>query len=96
MEGYNTVQTIILTLISSVMGGGFGSYIMRLVMKNEAKEALKPELQKIENTLVAIQKDYVTCKECNVKHKSTDMILEDITHKLDIVLDAVLGFKKNK
>lgn len=94
MEGYNTAQTIILALISSVMGGGFGSYIMRLIMKNEAKEALKPELQKIENTLIAIQKDYVTCKECNVKHKSTDKILEDIAHKIDIVLEAILKNKK--
>lgn len=94
MGGYD-IHTVVLTLISSVTGGGLGSYIMRLIMKNEAKEALKPELQKIENTLITIQKDYVTCKECNVKHASTDKILEDITHKLDIVIEAILN-KKNK
>ena len=90
------LHEIILTLVSSVTGGGLGSYIMRTIMKNEAKEALKPELEKIENTLTAIQKDYVTCKECTAKHISTDKILEDMNHKLDIVMEAVLNFKKGK
>lgn len=90
------VHTIIITLISSVTGGGLGGYIMRLIMKNEAKEALRPELQKIENTLKAIQVDYVTCKECTAKHLSTDKILEDMNRKLDIVLEAILNFKKTK
>ena len=95
MEVYD-LHTIVITLVSSVMGGGFGSYIMRLIMKNEAKEALKPELQKIENTLSAIQKDYVTCKECTAKHLSTDKILEDMNHKLDIVIEAIISHKKTK
>lgn len=90
------IHTVIITLVSSVTGGGLGSYIMRLIMKNEAKEALRPELQKIENTLLAIQKDYVTCKECTAKHKSTDKILEDMNHKLDIVIEAILNYKKTK
>ena len=87
---------MVMTLISSVTGGGLGSYIMRLIMKNEAKEALKPELQKIENTLQTFQQDYVTCKECTAKHTSTDRILEDMNHKLDIVMEAIFSFKKNK
>ena len=87
-------QTILLTLISSLTGGGLGSYIMRLIMKNEAKEALKPELEKIENTLSEIQKDYVTCKECTAKHTSTDKMLSDMNHKLDIVLEAIINFKQ--
>lgn len=84
------IHTIILALISSVTGGGLGSYIMRLIMKNEAKEALKPELQKIENTLSSIQKDYVTCKECTTKHFSVDTLFSDINRKLDILIENAI------
>lgn len=84
------IHTIIIILISSVTGGGLGSYIMRLIMKNEAKEALKPELQKIENTLNDIQKDYVTCKECTSKHTSVDTLFSDINRKLDILIENAI------
>lgn len=86
---YN-IHTIIITLISSVTGGGLGSYIMRLIMKNEAKEALKPELQKIERTLNDIQKDYDTCKECTSKHTSVDTLFSDINRKLDILIENAI------
>lgn len=88
------LHTIIITLISSVTGGGLGSYIMRLIMKNEAKEALKPELQKIEQELQGIKDDYVTCQVCNSKHSSVDTILADMNHKLDILIENAI--KKNK
>ena len=88
------MHTIILALISSVTGGGFGSYIMRLIMKNEAKEALKPELQKIELELQSIKDGYVTCQVCNSKHNSVDTILTDMNHKLDILIENAI--KKNK
>jgi hypothetical protein len=77
-----------------VTGGGFGSYIMRLIMKNEAKEALKPELQKIELELQSIKDGYVTCQVCNSKHNSVDTILTDMNHKLDILIENAI--KKNK
>ena len=89
MGGYD-LHTIIVTLISSVTGGGLGSYIMRLIMKNEAKEALKPELQKIESTLNNIQKDYVTCQVCNSKHTSVDTLFSDINRKLDILIENAI------
>ena len=88
------LHTIIITLISSVTGGGFGSYIMRLIMKNEAKEALKPELQKIERELQDIKEDYVTCQVCNSKHSSVDTILTDMNHKLDLLIENAI--KKSK
>ena len=87
--GYD-IHTIIITLISSVTGGGLGSYIMRLIMKNEAKEALKPELDEIENTLKTIQKDYVTCQICNSKHSSVDTLFSDINRKLDILIENAI------
>lgn len=59
-------------------------------MKNEAKEALKPELQKIESTLNAIQKDYVTCQICNSKHTSVDTLFSDINRKLDILIENAI------
>ena len=52
MEGYDLHTLIISTVISSLLGGGFGSYIMRLIMKNEAKEALKDDLQKIDSDII--------------------------------------------
>ena len=88
------LHTIIITLISSVTGGGLGSYIMRLIMKNEAKEALKPELQKIEQELQNIKGDYVTCQVCSSKHSSVDTILTDMNHKLDILIENAI--KKSK
>lgn len=93
MGGYD-FHTIIITLISSVTGGGLGSYIMRLIMKNEAKEALKPELQKIEKELQDIKEDYVTCQVCSSKHSSVDTILTDMNHKLDILIENAI--KKTK
>ena len=59
-------------------------------MKNEAKEALKPELDEIENTLKSIQKDYVTCKECTSKHISVDTLFTDINRKLDILIENAI------
>lgn len=91
--GYD-IHTIILTLISSVTGGGLGGYIMRLIMKNEAKEALKPELLKIETELKSIRDGYVTCQVCNSKHTSIDSIFTDINHKLDILIENAI--KKGK
>lgn len=88
------LHTIIITLISSVTGGGLGSYIMRLIMKNEAKEALKPELEKIEQELQDIKADYVTCQVCSSKHSSVDTILTDMNHKLDILIENAI--KKSK
>ena len=93
MGGYD-LHTIIVTLISSVTGGGLGSYIMRLIMKNEATEALKPELEKIEKELQDIKEDYVPCQVCSSKHSSVDTILTDMNHKLDILIENAI--KKNK
>lgn len=88
------IHTIMLALVSSVTGGGLGSYIMRLIMKNEAKEALKPELQKIESELKSIRDGYVTCQVCNSKHSSIDTLFSDINHKLDILIENAI--KKTK
>lgn len=88
------IETIILALVSSITGGGLGSYIMRLIMKNEAKEALKPELHKIETELKSIRDGYVTCQVCNSKHNSIDTMFSDINHKLDILIENAI--KKGK
>lgn len=88
------LHTIILTLVSSVTGGGLGSYIMRLIMKNEAKEALKPELEKIDKDISNIKASYVNCLVCNSKHSSVDTILADMNKKLDILIENAI--KKNK
>lgn len=84
------LHTIIITLISSVTGGGLGSYIMRLIMKNEAQEALKPELTKIEADIKGIKDNYVNCQVCNSKHSSVDTILSDMNRKLDILIENAI------
>lgn len=90
MEGYNLHTLIISTVISSLLGGGFGSYIMRLIMKNEAKEALRDDLAKIDSDIRNIEKNYVTCSVCQATHSSTNKILEDMNNKIDMLLGVLI------
>ena len=90
MEGYNLHTLIISTVISSLLGGGFGSYIMRLIMKNEAKEALRDDLAKIDSDIRNIEKNYVTCAVCQATHSSTNKILEDMNNKIDMIMGVLI------
>lgn len=90
MAGYDLHTLIISTIISSLLGGGFGSYIMRLIMKNEAKEALKDDLQKIDSDIRHIENNYVTCSVCKATHNSTNQILEDMNKKIDMLLGVLI------
>lgn len=90
MEGYDLHTLIISSIISSLLGGGFGSYIMRLIMKNEAKEALKDDLKQINSDIARIEADYVTCKECRNTHTGVDTILADINRKLDLLIEKAI------
>lgn len=87
------VHPIVMCIISSFVGGGFGATIVRLLMRNEAKEALKPDLQKIDKRIDDIENEYVTCRECVANHNSVNNILNDLNRKIDMILEAIL--KKN-
>lgn len=93
MGGYDLHTLILTSIISSLLGGGLGGYIMRLIMKSEAKEALKPDLEKIDADIARIEKNYVTCAVCQATHNSVNTTLADMNRKLDILLEA---FLKNK
>lgn len=84
------ITTTITAIISSLIGGGLGGYIVKLIMKNEAKEALKDDLQKIDDDIRHIEKNYVTCTVCQATHSSTNKILEDMNKKIDLLLEAQL------
>lgn len=90
MAGYDLHTLIVTTAISSLLGGGLGGYIMRLIMKDEAKKALAPDLKKIEHQLESIQDDYVTCKECRATHNSVNITLADISRKLDLLIENAI------
>ena len=85
---YDLHTLIITTILSSLFGGGLGGYIVKLIMKNEAKEALKDDLQKIDSDIRHIEKNYVTCSVCQATHSSTNKILEDMNKKIDMLLEA--------
>lgn len=59
-------------------------------MKNEAKEALKDDLAKIDSDIRHIEKNYVTCSVCQATHNSTNAILTDMNNKIDMLLGALL------
>lgn len=90
MGGYDLHTLIISSIISSLLGGSFGGYIMRLIMKNEAKEALKDDLEKIDADIRHIEKNYVTCSVCQATHSSTNKILEDMNNKIDMLLGVLI------
>jgi hypothetical protein len=59
-------------------------------MKNEAKEALKDDLQKIDSDIRQIENNYVTCSVCKATHNSTNQILEDMNKKIDMLLGVLI------
>ena len=88
--GYDLHTLIITTVISSLLGGGLGATIVRLFMRNEAKEALKDDLQKIDTDIRNIEKNYVTCSVCQATHNSTNKILEDMSSKIDMLIKVLI------
>ena len=87
------LHPIIMCILSSFVGGGLGATIVRLLMQNEAKKALAPDLQKIEKELSLIKDDYVTCRECTANHNSVNNTLNEMSRKIDLILETIL--KKN-
>ena len=90
MGGYDLHTLVISSIVSGLLGGGFGSYIMRLIMKHEAKEALKDDLAKIDSDIRHIEKNYVTCSVCQATHSSTNAILTDMNNKIDMLLGVLI------
>ena len=88
--GYDLHTLIITTIITSVLGGGIGATIVRLLMRNEAKEALKDDLGKINTDIENIEQKYVTCAVCSATHNSLSSTLKDIGHKLDLLIENAL------
>lgn len=79
-------EQIIAFLASFFGGGGVGFTAVKMFMKNEAKLALKEEIEDIKKELKNIQDDYVTCKFCNMQHSNLDGMLKSINSKLDILI----------
>lgn len=88
--GYDLHTLIITTILTSILGGGLGAFIVRLLMRNEAKEALKDDLDKIDNDIRNIEQNYVTCAVCAATHNSLSSTLKDIGHKLDLLIENAL------
>lgn len=78
---------IIQLIISSLIGGGIGYTFVRLFMQHEAKEALKEDLKTLWKKVGDIEEDYVTCKYCDMQHKNIENTLQNMNHKLDILIE---------
>lgn len=91
------VSTVLTAIISSILGGGLGATIVRLLMRKEAQDALKEDLDKISDNfkkvnedIERIESDYVACRVCNATHSSLSQTLKDMSHKLDLLLENAL------
>ena len=85
-------------LFSFFGGGGLGFIAIKLFMRKEAKEAVKGDLIKIEESIKdlkaevteAVSKmanDYVTCKFCNMQHENLNTLLKCMDDKLDVLIE---------
>ena len=84
------LHPIILCIISSFLGGGLGATIVRLLMQNEAKKALAPDLDLLNKKIDNIEAEYVTCRECIANHNSVNNTLSELNRKLDLILEHIL------
>lgn len=85
-------------LFSFFGGGGLGFVAIKLFMQKEAKEAVKGDLIKIEESIKDLKaevteavgkmaNDYVTCKFCNMQHENLNTLLKCMDDKLDVLID---------
>lgn len=84
------LHPILMCIISSVLGGGLGATIVRLLMQDEAKKALAPDLANIEKKLSIIREEYVTCRECIANHNAVNNTLAEMSRKIDLILETIL------
>lgn len=89
-----SVNDIFNFLLAFFGGGGLGCLTVKLLIRNEAKEALKEDFRKIEKSIEEIKKDigkmtseYVTCKYCNMQHENLNVLLKSMDDKLDVLIE---------
>lgn len=88
MGGYDLHTLIITSIVTALFGGGLGGYIVKAVLKNEARTAVEADFAKVNADISRIEKDYVTCAVCQATHNSVNITLADMNRKLDLLLEA--------
>lgn len=88
MGGYDLHTLIITSIVTALFGGGLGGYIVKAVLKNEARTAVEEDFKKVNADISRIEKDYVTCAVCQATHNSVNITLADMNRKLDLLLEA--------
>ena len=85
-------------LFSFFGGGGLGFVAIKLFMQKEAKEAVKGDLRKIEESIKELKaevaeavskmaNDYVTCKFYNMQHENLNTLLKCMDDNLDVLIE---------
>ena len=102
MQTDGDILTFLATIISGGgIGGGVGVAIVRAFMRSEAKKALKCDIEKIDKDIAElktedealhkrinhVENDYVQCRYCDMQHNNLENILNDVTHKLDMLIE---------
>jgi hypothetical protein len=93
-----TIQDVCIFLLSFFGGGGLGMIAVKLFIKNEAKEAVKEDIKELKQEddslhkrINWVEKEYVTCKYCNMQHQNLATTLSSMDRKLDILIDKKGG-----
>lgn len=89
---------IFIFLLSFFGGGGLGMLAVKLFIKNEAEKAfekdlfdLKAEDESLHKRINWVEKEYVTCKYCNMQHSNLSTTLSSMDRKLDILIEKKGG-----
>ena len=94
------LKDIVIFFLSFFGGGGLGLLSVKLFIQQQAKAALKEDLESIiksiselkkevNQSIKSISSDYVSNNFCKMQHNNLDKLLENMDHKLDIVLEKL-------
>lgn len=86
-------KDIVIGLFSFFGGGGFGLLCVKLFIQQQAKAALKGDLDKIVASITELKTEVnqaINCKVskdfCSMQHSNLDKLLTSMDNKLDAVL----------
>lgn len=95
-----STSDLIIFLVSFFGGGGLGFVFIKLFIKNEARNAIEPDIKNLKaaddslhKRINFIENEYVTCKYCDMQHSNLDTLLNSMDRKLDKLIDIKMGEK---
>lgn len=89
-----SIHDLIVFFLSFFGGGGLGFLLIKLFIKSEAHnaleqdiETLKKEDKSLHERINTVEREYVTCKFCNMQHTNLSTTLKSMDRKLDILIE---------